>query len=259
MPKNRTPLEGEGIRGQEQYSRFVPVVLWPDDGLARSHCRSRLPTPRDGAGKSARADLLRGRRSGHLLRHPGRADAPGGGGGLGLLPDAEPRPSHLDAPHGGRFGEGARRGRRSWANWVNARGRWRGRLFDGRFASVAMDEAHLFAAVRYVSLNPVRAGLVARARDWAWSSVRAHLKGEADGLVIVKSAPDRVGGFAACLEARGDDERAFAAIRAAETTGRALGTADFVADLERRLGRPIAARAPGRKPFRPAADQPKLL
>jgi putative transposase len=47
---------------------------------------------------------------------------------------------------------------RRWANFVNARGRWRGHLFDGRFASVATDEAHLITAVRYVALNPVRAG-----------------------------------------------------------------------------------------------------
>ena len=44
-----------------------------------------------------------------------------------------------------------------------------GHLFDGRYASVAMDEAHLIAAVRYVSLNPVRAGLVAKAEDWPWT------------------------------------------------------------------------------------------
>ena len=84
---------------------------------------------------------------------------------------------------------------RRWANFVNARGRWRGRLFDGRFASVAMDEAHLLAAVRYVAMNPVRARLVARARaqDWRWSSVRAHLAGADDGLVTVASnlKPDR--------------------------------------------------------------------
>jgi putative transposase len=43
---------------------------------------------------------------------------------------------------------------------------WRGQLFDGRFASVAMDGGHLMTAVRYLSLNPVRAGLVARAEDW---------------------------------------------------------------------------------------------
>jgi len=58
---------------------------------------------------------------------------------------------------------------RRWANYVNVRGRWRGHLFDGRFASVAMDERHLLAAVRYVSLNPVRAGLTASAQAWPWS------------------------------------------------------------------------------------------
>jgi hypothetical protein len=34
-----------------------------------------------------------------------------------------------------------------------------------------MDELHLLAAVSYVSLNPVRAGLVGYAADWAWPSV----------------------------------------------------------------------------------------
>jgi len=38
-----------------------------------------------------------------------------------------------------------------------------------------MDEDHLAAALRYVSLNPVRARLVGRARDWRWSSVHAQL------------------------------------------------------------------------------------
>jgi putative transposase len=47
---------------------------------------------------------------------------------------------------------------RRWANFVNARGRWRGHLFDGRFASVAMEEDHLIAAVRYVDLNPAPRG-----------------------------------------------------------------------------------------------------
>jgi putative transposase len=63
---------------------------------------------------------------------------------------------------------------RRWANFVDARGRWRGHLFDGRFASVAMDDAHLMAAVKYVAMTPVRARLVERAADWRWSSVGAH-------------------------------------------------------------------------------------
>src|SRR5664279_4929530 len=41
----------------------------------------------------------------------------------------------------------------------------------------AMDEAHLAAALRYVSLNPVRARLVEHAQNWNWSSTSAHLRG----------------------------------------------------------------------------------
>ena len=64
---------------------------------------------------------------------------------------------------------------RRYTTFVNARGGWHGHLFQERFASVAMDEDHLIAAARYVSLNPVRARLVARAEDWPWASTRAHL------------------------------------------------------------------------------------
>jgi len=147
---------------------------------------------------------------------------------------------------------------RRWANFVNARGRWRGHLFDGRFASVAMDEDHLLAAVRYVALNPVRARLAARAQDWPWSSVGAHLQGEDDGRAAVRPVLDRVERFAELIATDADDP-AFAALRAAETTGRPLGTRDFVAELERRLGRTVARRAPGRKPRIVSSDDARLL
>jgi len=66
---------------------------------------------------------------------------------------------------------------RRYTAHINARHRWTGHLWQGRFGSVAMDEAHLIAAARHVSLNSVRARLVAQAADWPWSSVRAHLNG----------------------------------------------------------------------------------
>ena len=77
-----------------------------------------------------------------------------------------------------------------YANFINARGRWQGHLFQSRFASVAMDESHLISAVCCVSLNPVRARLVAWAEDWSWSSVRAHINGADDGLVTVRPVLD---------------------------------------------------------------------
>jgi putative transposase len=142
---------------------------------------------------------------------------------------------------GRAFGEAHRR----YTNFVNARAGWTGHLFQNRFASVAMDEAHLIAAARYVSLNPVRARLCARPEDWPWSSARAHLAGRDDVLVSVAPLLERVGDFAALL-ALGEDEAGSKALRLAETTGRPAGADAFVAALERRFARPLTPRPRGR-------------
>jgi putative transposase len=67
-----------------------------------------------------------------------------------------------------------------------------------------MDEAHLAAALHYVSLNPVRARLVERPRDWRWSSTRAHLSGKDDGITarapVKKLFPDFAGLLASAPE-----------------------------------------------------------
>jgi putative transposase len=145
---------------------------------------------------------------------------------------------------------------RRYTRYINARAGESGHLFQGRFASVVMDEAHLLLAARYVALNPERARLVSRAADWPWSSLPAHLAGRDDDLVSVAPLLRRIRDFRELL--RGDaDDPAFAALRAVERTGRPLGTPEFVADLERRLRRPLAPRKRGRKPLkakrRPAA------
>ena len=87
--------------------------------------------------------------------------------------------------------------------------------------------------------------------------MRAHLKGEDDGLVNVRPVLERFPQFADLIAV--GDETGFAALRASESTGRPLGTADFIAGLERVLGRPIARRAPGRRPKRKAEVQATLL
>ena len=95
--------------------------------------------------------------------------------------------------------------------------------------------------------------------DWAWSSTRAHLAGRDDGLVTVAPVLERTQNFAELIAGNCEQDGRTAALRTADTTGRAVGTPQFVADLERRLGRPIARRAPGRKPAAKAEDQPALL
>jgi putative transposase len=148
---------------------------------------------------------------------------------------------------------------RRYTNFINARGRWTGHLFQSRFASVVLDDSHLIRAVRYVSLNPVRARLVARPEHWKWSSVRAHLSGVDDALVTVRPVLDRIPHLKDLLQADLEDD--FSELRRAESTGRPLGADEFVADLENMLGRKIARRAPGRKPTTEihAGDQLELL
>ena len=141
---------------------------------------------------------------------------------------------------------------RRYTRLVNAREDWRGFLWQGRFASFPMDEKHLFAYARYVELNPVRAKLTRRARDWRWSSARAHLKGRDDGLVRVKPLLERVDDWAAFLgEGLKEEERE--AVRKGERTGRPLGAASFVKRLEKKLGRTLARQKPGPKPRKKAA------
>jgi putative transposase len=55
---------------------------------------------------------------------------------------------------------------RRYSRRVNFAHGWTGYLWQGRFASYPMDDAHLLTAVRYVELNPVKAKLAARAEDW---------------------------------------------------------------------------------------------
>jgi len=61
-----------------------------------------------------------------------------------------------------------------YAQYLNGQLRICGRLWQGRFFSCAMDDDHLWAAIRYVERNPVRAGTVTRAEDYPWSSAAAH-------------------------------------------------------------------------------------
>jgi len=56
------------------------------------------------------------------------------------------------------------------------------------------------------------------------------------------------------------DEEKFSSLREAEGIGHPLGTAEFVTELERQLGRPIVRRAPGRKAVAiPVGEQLNLL
>jgi putative transposase len=133
-----------------------------------------------------------------------------------------------------------------YAQWINAHQGWSGHLWSSRFFSTPMDDAHLWAAVRYVECNPVRAGLVGRAEDHVWSSARAHVMRFADPLLAPsRPFPGHIENWSAWLTA--DPDRTLEAnIRERTSMGVPAGDATFLAQLERETGRKLSPGTRGR-------------
>ena len=124
-----------------------------------------------------------------------------------------------------------------------------------------MDTAHIMAALRYVDLNPLRAGLVPAATKYEWSSAKAHVSGrDVTGLLEMETWKQRcpLGDWAEALEPREGDEAEARRIRRATRTGRPLGDEEFVTGLERRLGRELKRRKPGPKEKKREEKRPKI-
>jgi putative transposase len=162
-------------------------------------------------------------------------------------------PNHVHLVAVPREGDSLHRGlgeaHRRYTRRVNFRQGWRGHLWQGRFASYPLDEGHLWAAVRYVERNPVRAGLVAEPHQWAWSSARAHLGLSSDRLTTCSPVLDDFGDWRRYLSET-DREADLALLRLHERTGRPLGDAAFLEHLEQRTGRRLRRSKPGPKPTR---------
>ena len=133
---------------------------------------------------------------------------------------------------------------------VNFRKRWRGHLWQGRFASFVMDDSHLTAAARYIERNPVKARLATRAEDWPWSSAAGHVNRRRSSVAEADWLAELTAGWACSWrEYLGDaDEKELTkAMVLHEHTGRPLGDAGYVKKLEALLGRVLAPRKRGPK------------
>ena len=137
---------------------------------------------------------------------------------------------------------------------INRREGWQGHLWQGRFGSSVLDQNYLIAAVRYVERNPVRAGLVAEAWEYRWSSAAFHV-GKTDDAGIVSSDKmlnELVGDWKEYLTIQ--DKRNFVeSVHRESSVNRPLGDVAFVDTLERRYqlkmtrgkaGRPVKTEQP---------------
>jgi putative transposase len=150
---------------------------------------------------------------------------------------------------------------RRYSRHVNFREGWRGYLFQGRFASYPMDDAHLMAAVRYVENNPMAAGLVESANDWRWSSAASHIAGKRtkdDPLTDIPALGRHVRNWRAMLRVgleASDSIEAAEDIEARMRTGRPLASSEWIADAEAAMARKLGPAKRGRKPKDMAGDR----
>ena len=135
---------------------------------------------------------------------------------------------------------------RRYSRRINFREGWRGHLWQGRFASFPMDEEHLLRAVRYVELNPVRAGIVKKANDYTWSSATAHISGCDDKLVKAAPLLEMVDDWRLFLSEKLTDAE-LDSIRFHERTGRPLGSREFIDKLEEQIARNLRPKRRGPK------------
>jgi putative transposase len=123
---------------------------------------------------------------------------------------------------------------------------WSGHLWQGRFFSTALDEAHLWTAVRYIERNPVRAGLVSHASEYPWSSAAFHLGLRRDRIINTSSEwGSPIEGWQEAL-AENEDDSELELLRERTWRGFPCGDEEFVARIAEQLGHDLVLRPRGR-------------
>jgi putative transposase len=136
-----------------------------------------------------------------------------------------------------------------YAQRINRERRWKGHVWQGRFFSSALDDDYLWAAVRYVERNPVRARMVRKAENYRWSSAVAHCGLKPDPVLTRKLSWQRqfesIGDWSAWL-AEGDAPQRLEILRRNVEKGLPCGSEKFVQKLEKLTGRALQYRPRGR-------------
>lgn len=123
-----------------------------------------------------------------------------------------------------------------------------GHVWEGRFYSCALDEAHFVRALVYVDRNPVRAGLARKPWEWRWSSAIAHTgKYDPAGLVDPDEwaeLSEKVGWHE--IVKQEEDGLLVERLREHTRTGRPLGDEGFLEEIEGRVGYSVMRWKQGR-------------
>ena len=145
---------------------------------------------------------------------------------------------------------------RRYVQYVNRLYKRTGSLWEGRYKSSAVQaETYLFACMRYIELNPVRAGMVADPAQYGWSSYRHNGLGQTDERItchrlyrsLGPNPEERLESYRALFRSELDDE-AIGDIRLALAQSQPLGEDRFTDCLCAKLGMRRALPRRGRPP-----------
>ena len=133
-----------------------------------------------------------------------------------------------------------------YSQYFNKKNNMRGHLWQGRFYSSILSEPHLYAAVRYIENNPVRAKLVKSPQDWKWSSAKSRLRIDKEGLQLIDiSKYIQIDDWGKYLAER-EDKNIVENIKANTLTGRPSGDKFFVLKLEKLFSKRLSPLPIGR-------------
>jgi len=133
-----------------------------------------------------------------------------------------------------------------YAQYMNRKAKVNGHLWQGRFFSCVLDEAHLYRAIRYVERNPVRAKMVNHAWEYPWSSAKAHVGEGGQPPIELSRRVDFVKQEEWKEYLTEGDEEIVREMRLKTGRGLVVGTKNFIEQLEKRVDRSLQCLNPGR-------------
>ena len=151
---------------------------------------------------------------------------------------------------------------RSYVRYFNDLHGRTGTLWEGRYKSTLIQtDRYLLACMAYLDLNPVRAGMLTEPRDYPWSSHTYYIGLRTDKLItphplfwdLANTPFGRESAYADLVDGGITTEQQIALTRST-LTGWALGSDEFVADLQKRTRRRVNKTFAGR-PFKLSAKK----
>ena len=143
---------------------------------------------------------------------------------------------------------------RHYVRHINSTYRRHGGLWEGRYKSnVIESQAYLLSCMRYIELNPVRAGMVDHPAKYRWSSYASNALGVSNAVISAQAAyvalgrlPDARQFTYRGLFDRVADADELALLRCALQTGTPLGNVRFKMEIESALDLKVGFARRGR-------------